>query len=362
MLFYILLTIIILYFSFLTVDKRTQPIQQYLTCIIFIIILTFIAGTRCIGYDFTTYYHHFNEVPDLFHYSRTDTSIELSYELLVSICKLFTNSFNAYLTLYAGLTLSLAALLCFRYSPYPLISFAMFYSYAFCLQVMGQIRQPFGILCSMLILIPLFLKKKYLIALLLILFNGYFLHKSLFFCIFMFIFRDKILTPKAVALLSGTALLIFLMSNYIFQLITIIIPNNFYLYGVIYDYLYTNGMQFSFSLGMIERLFIFLTVYYIAFKYNIYQSNKMLRLLINMYFMGVCLYFSFIRVAAEFASRGTFFYIYSFFLILPILIKETPTKVKYYLLTIALLWSLYLSTAVIRDGQDSYIPYKNIYF
>ena len=76
--------------------------------------------------------------------------------------------------------------------------------------------------------------------------------------------------------------------------------------------------------------------------------------------MGVCIYFAFIKVASEFATRGSFFYLYSIFIIIPILIKEAPIKIKYFLLTIALLWSAYVSTSVIRDGKDDYIPYNSI--
>lgn len=362
MLFYISISLGVLLISFLTADKRTTNIQKNFSCLFLIIALAFIAGIRLIGYDFSVYQQHFYAVPSLFDYTRTNISIELGYELLVSFFKLFSNSFNGYLFFYAVLTLLMVTIWSYKYSPYPLISLAMFFAFSFFLQMMGQMRQPFGILLAMILLVPLFQKQKYLIAFLVIIGCGYFFHKSLLFCIFLFIFRDKCLPPKVVIVFLGASLCAFIMSKSIFELIMSLIPTNFYLYGVIYDYMYTKGLQFSFSLGMIERCFVFSIIYYIAYKYNLYQKNSLLRLFVNMYLMGVCLYFSFINVAAEFAARGTFFYTYSFFIALPMLIKESPIKIKYFLLTFAFLWSIYLSTAVIRDGGDRYLPYKSLFF
>lgn len=76
------------------------------------------------------------------------------------------------------------------------------------------------------------------------------------------------------------------------------------------------------------------------------------------------MYFSFISVAAEFATRGTFFYVYSLFLALPILISESSIKIKYILYAITILWCIYLSTGIItkKEENKAFLPYNSTLF
>lgn len=360
MLFYISIFLIIIFFSFITADKRTSKIQKDYTITIFIIVLSVIAGTRLVGYDYYSYQEIFQSISPLSEYKRENPSIELGFELIVSTVKLFSDNYHLFLFIFATMTYIIAGVLFYKYSPYPIISFGMFICYALCLQTMGQIRQPFAVLFAYLLLVPLYLKRKYILTSTVILLSTILLHKSLFFCFFFFVFNDKILKPKHVLFYFGVAIVCFLLSSYVFNLILAIIPSSFYLYSAITDYMSSKLMQFTFSLGMLERLFMFIIIYYIAYKYKFYHNNNVLRLMINLYFMGICIYFAFIRVAAEFATRGSLFYLYSIFIIIPILIKEAPLKIKYILLSIALLWSTYVSTSVIRDGKNEYIPYNSI--
>lgn len=360
--FYIFIFFIIIFFSFITADKRTSQIQKDYTITIFIIILSVIAGTRLVGYDFYSYEGIFQSTPALYEFRSVNPSIELGFELFISAVKLFSDNYHLFLFIFATLTYITAGILFYKYSPYPVISFGMFICYAFCLQTMGQIRQPFAILIAYLLLIPLYIKKKYMWTSMVILLSAIFLHKSLLFCFFFFIFNDKLLRPKQVLFYFCAALVCFFLSSHVFNIILAIIPSNFYLYNVLNDYMTSKLMQFTFSLGMLERFFMFIIIYYIAYKYKFYQNNNVLRLMINLYFMGICIYFAFIRVAAEFAVRGSLFYLYSIFIIIPILIKEVPIRVKYILFSIALIWSAYVSTSVIRDGKDEYIPYNSILF
>lgn len=360
MLFYISIFFTTIFFSFITADKRTSRIQEDYTITLFIIVLSIIAGTRLVGYDFYSYQEIFQSTSTLFEYRRENPSIELGFELIISIIKLFSDNYHLFLFIFATTTYITASILFYKYSPYPVISFGMFICYAFCQQTMGQMRQPFAVLLAYLLLIPLYLKRKYLWTSAVILLSTILLHKSLLFCFFFFVFNDKVLKPKHILFYFSIALACFLLSNHVFNIILALVPSNFYLYNVLNDYMTSKLLQFTFSLGMLERVFMFAIIYYIAYKYKFYHKNNILRLMINLYFMGVCIYFAFIKVAAEFATRGSFFYLYSIFIIIPILIKEAPIKIKYFLLTIALLWSAYVSTSVIRDGKDDYIPYNSI--
>ena len=80
-----------------------------------------------------------------------------------------------------------------------------------------------------------------------------------------------------------------------------------------------------------------------------------------MYFVGVCIYFMFISVSAEFASRGTQALSYALFFALPMLLKYMRLKEKYMLVLVILAWGIYLSLGSFTgDGIEVYVPYKSI--
>ena len=72
-------------------------------------------------------------------------------------------------------------------------------------------------------------------------------------------------------------------------------------------------MAVSFSMGMFERIGMSFILFYYAFKYDLYEQNQILKLCINMYFIGTCMYFAFISLSAEFATRSPSFSIPSFY-------------------------------------------------
>ena len=363
MFIYLFLIVFVISLSFLSVDKRLDKrYYVFFTCVFFVM-LAIIAGTRLNGYDWKSYGEQFLNIPALPYYHRSYISVEIGYEWLVSLYKVFNSSFNGFLFFYAALTLFFAVIVSFRYSPYPLVSLAMFFSYAFFFQVMGQMRQPFAILLLYLFLIPALLKKRYLWAFILIVLATVLLHKACCFALGIFIFRDKILSVKQVLFVSLCALVLYVLSSQMLQFMLLLLPKSFYLYDAIVAYSTYNATEVSFTLGMVERIGMFFVLYYFGMRYNVYQTNRLFRLFVNFYFMGICIYFSFISVAAEFASRGTFFYVYSLFYAMPMLISQVPLrKAKYALLAITLLWSVYLATGIVRDTESNqeYIPYRSI--
>lgn len=364
MIVYILTIIIVIGFSLFSVDKRINKNSEFFITIMLCLALTVIAGTRLVGYDFPVYKTHFEAVPDITQYSRTDISIELGYELLVSLFKTFNDSFNAFLFTYAAITMVFAIVVSYKYSPFPLLSIGMFFAYSFFFQVMGQMRQPFAILFLYIFIIPLILNKKYIKVFLIICFATIFLHKSCILCLGVLLLRDYIIKPKYAIILIIITMLVDIMSAQLLQLALSLIPKNFYLYDTIVAYTSTKVIKVGFTLGMIERLGMLGIVYCLSYKYCLYQNNPTLRLLINIYFTGVCIYFSFISVAAEFATRGTFFYVYALFYIAPILIKELPIKVKKMFYFIILLWTVYIGTSLLKNSEEAeeYFPYNSTLF
>lgn len=351
--------------SFLSLDKRIKKDYHLYFSVVLMIVLSVVAGCRIIGYDFGSYYKHFVRVPEIIEYERTDNTIEVGYELLVSLYKSFCESFNGFLFVFALITMIMAVVTCFKYSKLPLLSFALFFSYCFFFQVMGQMRQPFAILAMYLMLIPLVLRKKYVLSVVVIILSTIVLHKSCILAVLLFFLNDRIITPKKILMVFVGIFGLYILSANLVKIMLLVIPQSFFLYDAMVTYTTTKSIQVGFTLGMLERIGMFAVMYYFSYKYGIYRENRQLRLFLNMYLTGIAIYFSFISIAAEFATRGTFFYVYSIFYILPTMISEIPCKkAKYMLCAVTFMWALYIGTGILRDTENNseYIPYESIIY
>lgn len=348
--------------SICSIDKHiNNKIYILYFSLLAIIILSIFGGTRLIGLDYDVYEIHFNIIPTITKYKWTDPSIEIGYEILASICKSIYNSFHLFLIFFTALTITLMFWLCYKYSPYPLLSFFMFFSYSFFPQVMGQMRQPLAIILAFIISIPLFLKSKKTLSCIALIFIAFLFHKSILFLIPFIIVSDKILSNKTIVILSTIAIACYTLSNLVSQFLISLILSNFYLHDAVIAYLTYKSMAVTFSMGMLERIAMVTILFYYSHKYGLYQSKQQLRLFINMYFIGVCLYFAFISTSAEFASRGTQAFTYALFFALPTILKHVSLKDKYTILSIICAWGIYLSLGILDDASY-YIPYKSILF
>lgn len=344
-----------------SVDKRAEKKYFYYLMLITIPILAFFAGVRVVGFDYDAYLEHFEEVPPLVKYVRTNLSFELGYELFVSFCKTLSPSFHVFLLIFSFLSLCFAALLCYFYSPYPVLSFYMFFAFSFFTQVMGQIRQPIAIAITLLILIPLFLNHRKTLACIWIIIAGILLHKSLFFLLFFLLIGDKFLSKKQIFFLLGVSFVFYFVMPLCIEDILKILPSDMFLYSAIDAYLGYRSIAITFTMGMVERIAMLIILFYFGMKYRIYELNQTFRLFVNMYLVGVCIYFVFISVSAEFASRGTQALTYALFLALPTILKYVRLKEKYILLGIILAWGIYLSFSFMETEPEIYVPYKSIF-
>lgn len=346
--------------AFCSADKRVKKKHFFYIMLIAIPALTIFAGTRLIGFDYDAYEEHFQEVPLITKYIRTDMSFEIGYEVFLSLCKTCFGSFHGFLIIFSLVSLIFAALLCYKYSPYPVLSFYMFFAFSFFTQVMGQMRQPIAIAIALLGLIPLLLKHHKFIAALWIIISGLLLHKSLYFLLFFLFVSDKILSKKQIIFFLGLAFVFYFIVPIYIKDVLKILPSDMFLYSALDAYLGYKSVAITFTMGMVERLAMILILFYFGFKYDIYKKDQCFRLFVNMYFVGVCIYFVFISAAAEFASRGTQAFTYALFLAMPILLKYVQLREKYVLLGIILAWGLYLSFSFKGADPGIYIPYKSI--
>lgn len=361
MIFYSGVIFIVFSICLCSIDKRINRIHILYFQLLLLGALSFIAGGRLIGLDYEAYYEHYKALPYIWQYAQANSYMEVGYEILLSFCKTVFNSFHFFLLVFSVLTLWLALRIFSKYSPYPVLSFYMFFSYSFFTQVMGQMRQPFASLITYMVLLPLLLKRNRILACLWIITAGILFHKSILFLLFCLPIADRSLNRKSIFFFSFFAFFCYSSSAMLLEILPSLIPKNFFLYDVSIAYLTYGSYTVSFTLGMVERLFMTIILFYYSFKYSLYEKNRLLRLFVNLYFCGVCLYFAFISISADFASRGSQPFCYALFFALPMLVKEVRLRDKYILLCIIFAWTIYLSFSFLKDSHI-YLPYKTILF
>lgn len=341
-------------------DRRAKGNFNIAVLSVLMLLLLYFCGLRTIGWDYENYLDLFRQTPEIWHYSRTISTIEPGYELISSISKGFTHDYNIFLLIFTAINISLAMSVCVKYSPYPLISFFLFCAVFLFAQVMGQMRQPMATSLAYLILIPLVLNHHRVAAVVATMIVGMLFHKSLLFFAVVLPFAFIKLTSKQTILFIIATILLFCIPNQIKSIIMALIPGSFYLHDVIEAYMTYLGATFSFTFGMIERVGLLVFCYAMAKKYGLYQKDYLYRVLINIYFTGIVFYFAFVRMAAEFASRGTKPMYFSIILIFPILLKHAKGIDRGIIWIAMMAWSLYLFVSFVLAGEEEYFPYSNV--
>lgn len=344
----------------LSLDKRISQSNALFIVFMLVIMLSVLGGTRTIGYDYDLYYKYFSETPSYFYkFVNTDTSIEIGYESLERGMKTLSENFHVFLTFFTAASIGLSAILYMRWSPYPILSFMLYCSYALFVMVMGQIRQPFAINFAYLLFLPLLLKRKVWAAAFVVFLTGILFHKSLLIFAVLILFSEIRLTGKWITTISIFSAGCYLFASALLPILISIVPAGFYYADAVIAYLTYRTSSLSFSLGMIERAAICFVLFYYSYKYELYLKNMLLRLLINLYFFGVALYFSFIGISTEFAARGTHSCNFAMFLALPILAKNVKGKDKALVLMVIFLLALYHFLDFLVS-PEIYNPYKSI--
>ena len=357
---YYLIVLLIFVFGIWSVDNNASRGNVCFVLLIMSFFLTIIAGTRTIGYDYETYEQYFiNTKPFFQHFERRDMSFEIGYEYLMRGIKTLSGNFHVFLTLFTGLSMGTMCALYLKWSPYPLLSLMLYCSYALFAMVMGQMRQPFAINLAYLLFIPLLLKHRIWAASILTIIVGILFHKSLLMAAPFIIFATTTLTKKKIVIISIAAGICYLFSAALLPIIKSIVPPGFYYAHTIIAYLTYLTKSLSFSLGMIERVAICFVLFHFAYKHQLYRHDALLRIMINLYFFGAVIYFSFIGMSTEFAARGPHAFNFAMFMALPILMKKLKGQDKWIVFGIIILLSLYHFSDFLISPM-LYNPYKSI--
>ncbi|WP_302798326.1 EpsG family protein [Parabacteroides goldsteinii] len=362
---YFLILLWVFICAILSLDLRISKLQQKRIILLLISIpLILLAGIRDgIGVDFDTYLQHYEEVTNLFSFERTFQSMEVGYEYLVSVFKTFHLPFFFVTLFIALITFELFNHLSLRYSTFPSLSLLMFFSLTFWGQVMGQMRQPLAILSLYFFLFLLKKGKNCILLLFLItILVGLLFHKSVIFFLLPLLFLTRQLKVHQYGVILVLSIIVGHRLVSLMPLIINYIPDFFTFKDAAIAYLTYKSEGVTFTLGMIERITMFLIVTYYCAKYQILEKDKLMLIFYNMYFYGICLYFLLIPFSDVLASRGTFVLTWSLFFLFPNTLKYISKKQDFIIVFIVIiLWSLYLSTKVFFRDDNIYIPYKSIF-
>ncbi len=356
---YYLLTSILLISGIISLDKTTiryRTITLYTLCIVTILF----SGCRACGWDYESYMMHFKRVPEVMHYVRTDMTVELGYEFFASLCKSIFSNYNVFLFIFAAINIILAGILCEKYSPNPVFSFILFCGVYLYGQVMGQMRQPMAISITYLLSLPLLVNNMRWRAVVWTIIVGILFHKSTILIALCLPFSNIKVSNRQFLLLCGICGIIFVSPSLLSAILWFIIPKSFYLYDVMVAYMTYLSQTFSFTFGMLERVgLLFICVYY-GKKYRLYDTDVLYRIMTNLFAMGVFIYFSFIQLASEFASRGTKGLYFSIIFLLPILIYRTNGIDKMIITSVTILWISYLYISFLVNPPELYNPYISV--
>lgn len=355
---FVYIGIIFMVFAFVTLslDKRIKAD----TGIAFLLIgvLSVFAGIReSTGCDYDSYLSHFDKATTIWDYRKVQWNFEPGYEYLVSVCKTLVPSFHFFLFVFALLTLLLAYRLFRKNSSLPLLSFLLFFSFTYFMQIMGQMRQPFAIVLLFLFL-PLLTKgkKDVLLFILVTCVIAYYFHKSLFIMVPALLLANRYISRSFVVFCTGCCL-VFCFAVARVNVIGYV-PDGFYLKPIIQQYVENNQAPLITG-GMLDKIGTLCMISAFYFKYHLYEERK-IRVYYNLYFFSVCLYFLLFRISLEFAARGTQSLSFFSFLLFPYIYKRVELrKEKQLILALIYLLSLYVSSGVLT--HEAYIPYKSIF-
>lgn len=354
---FVYIGVLFLVFAFVTLslDKRIK--SDVGIAFLLISVLAVFAGIReSTGNDYDAYLLHFNKATTIWDYQKVQWNFEPGYEYLVSICKTLVPSFHFFLFVFALLTLLLAYRLFRKNSPLPLLSFLLFFSYTYFMQIMGQIRQPFAIVLLFLFL-PLLTKGKkgVLLFMLVTCAIAYYFHKSLFIMIPALLLANRDFSQRFVIFCTGCCL----MFCFAAAKINVIgcVPDGFYLKPIIQQYVENNQTPLITG-GMLDKIGTLWIISAFYYKYALYKEPQ-IRVYYNLYFCGVCLYFLLFRISVDFAARGTQSLSFFSFILFPYIYDRAESiKEKHLVLALIYLLSLYVSSGVLT--HEAYIPYKSI--
>lgn len=333
---------------------------EYKTNITFILIIIFLITFASIrwktGIDFNNYENLYNKI-----HAGTSVQVELTFQILARAA----GSFTQLLAIYAIISIVPDYLIIQRYADYLYVSLLLFFSTIFLRYDMGIIRQ--GAALSLTMYSIRYAKKRQWVpfvgfVVLAILFHN----SAMAFLVIWFVINKKI--PRSVMLITvGVCVLVGftgvwagifgllsriplpMMSRYI----TYFLNNSFY--------------QPTLSITDLQTLVLFSAFLYFKKDYDENEEDKIYSFLVNVYFIGTCLFWIF-RQFYSFSGRGISYFYQVEILLIPALLKRIKRRGLRLLATaLVCAYAFYYVYVVVHFDastswmNSSYIPYKTIF-
>lgn len=363
---YILLISFILIIFFLQIGiPFEEKTRKYINYLIIIVYLLFFGFRGFIGWDWYSYYPFFNSL----NLSSIDTSFyDIGFVYYTYIIKLVFNDYNVFIFINSLINIILLYIIFNRYLPQKyfalaLVIFLSFEGIKFEVDLLRNIKSVFLFIFSI-----KYIEKRNFFKFLLLNICGFLFHWSsiVYFPLYFFIYK-KINIKYLI--------IFFIFSNVIFlSQIEYIKPFFYYISNLFFKNKidsYLNNSMFGSAYGItliyIEKLFISMLI----FMYYGYLSKTRINvILINSFFISIIISFLFSEIYIVVARLSVLF-IYSYWLLLPILIKNSrlsrPVLILFFVLFAMLKtyrntnYVMYKYDNVLLKKCDSYQDRKKVY-
>lgn len=336
----------------LFIADRRKFFTIILMCLLGTIMIVF-AGIRWeTGTDWDNYQYYF-KIIDIRPIG--DTAMEIGYEFIVRGFKTFVSSqYTAFLIFCAAFIVVLTYSVLYKFSPFPLFSLFLLFSYSFVGSGFG-VRQDLAIALCLTSLV--FIQQQSLIKFLLVVVSAAMIHNSaLVFIPAFWIFNFKWNVMKAIVTLSFTVICIVFSENIMSAIGTMVSTRKVELY-------LTMGMEAEhnpyqvLAKALLGRLFFFFIIVWFVDYQN--DDKKLYNGLFNLYVFGIIIFSIFSPINMIFGRLARFYDIYQI-LLLPM---AYSFAIRFYKIIIFLLLSAFsvlkFKTAL-GDSEGTFLPYKTI--
>lgn len=285
---------------------------------IFVVVLILFAGLRIMGPDYESYREIYTTLQKPNSWNNWSViTIEPGFKLLFSIFK--TTSFQMALFATALIAVLLKATFLKKYSPYPILSLAVYFTAIFLIKEMGQIRHGISMGIILWSFAALFENKRNRFLLLNIV--AILCHWSAFCVLPLYFFaQKKIPSYLYIAfLIVILAMVFFNFTGLIAQVIDLVPIAG--IEGRASMYLSENG-SFSEKLGINSTFILLLIIMLVMllFRDKLEKKYKYFDSILNIYLLGI-FYFGFFNSISEFAQRLTIYFRMIDILILPMIVS-----------------------------------------
>lgn len=344
-------------FSIIDLTTRSKLTKKILLSLIGIIFIIF-AGIRWnTGTDWENYLY-FYEIVDF--QDLGQAGYEFLFEFLQRIIKYFFNDYTAMLVATATIIIVLTYSQLIKFSPYPLLSVLMLYSYSINSSGFGY-RQDLAIAVGFFSFSYIY-SRRLLPFLFCITIAGFF-HTSAFIFLFAYWFYNIKWSRKYFVILILTSFIGYYLStrlNFISDFFNTRVAGQIDVYLEDTSNTYGDGDNpyVRFVIGFFNRGFLLILSLFIIYKSNDDRIEN-IKKIYNLVLLGFLIYLILGSISTVFMRFGRYYEIYQIILI-PLCLQLVKKENKLSMYLFIILYSLVKFMFVILNADKTYVPYQSI--